>query len=158
MAANSPPINVFSHFTSRYAICLAILYFCGSVMVLDITLQDCWKVGYMLSEQKLSTLTDAVSVTQNWERLGLASLLLQLVSRWLTHFRRRQRIYLRALRKLVAQMLVIFGGSSFLIWASVSDATVIQVYLFYAFAYTGIIIFQVGAETLHQTTFSGLTR
>lgn len=78
MAANSPPINIFSHFTSRYAICLAILYFCGSVMVLDITLQDCWKVGYMLSEQKLSTLTDAVSVTQNWERLSPACLVLQL--------------------------------------------------------------------------------
>jgi hypothetical protein len=74
MAANSPPINVFSHFTSRYAVCLAILYFCGSVMVLDITLQDCWKVGYMLSEQKLSTLTDAILVTQDWERLGSPSL------------------------------------------------------------------------------------
>lgn len=69
--------------------------------------------------------------------------------RWLTQFRRRQRIYMRALRKLVAQMLVIFGGSSFLIWASVSDGTVIQVYLFYAFAYTGIIIFQVGVPTSH---------
>ncbi|KAK1834098.1 hypothetical protein QBC39DRAFT_301394 [Podospora conica] len=123
MAANSPPINMFSHFTSRYAICLAILYFCGSVMVLDITLHDCWKVGYMLSEKKLSSLTDAVAVTQDWER-------------------RRQRIYLRALQKLGAQMVVIFGGSSFLVWASVSDPTVIKGYLFYAFAYTGIIIFQ----------------
>lgn len=79
-------------------------------------------------------------------------------TRRLTHFRRRQRIYSRALRKLVAQMLVIFAGSSFLVWASVSDATVIQVYLFYAFAYTGIIIFQVGAETPHQTTLNDLTR
>lgn len=78
MAANSPPINVFSHFTSRYAICLAILYFCGSVMVLDITLHDRWKVGYMLSEQKLSTLADAILVTQDWERLGPPSLLLPL--------------------------------------------------------------------------------
>lgn len=78
MAANSPPINLFSHFTSRYAICLAILYFCGSVMVLDITLQDRWKVGYMLSEQNLSTLADAILVTQDWERLGPPSLLLTL--------------------------------------------------------------------------------
>lgn len=78
MAANTPPINVFSHFTSRYAVCLAILYFCGSVMVLDITLQDCWQVGYMLSEQKLSTLTDAVLVAQDWERLAYPSLFLPL--------------------------------------------------------------------------------
>ena len=64
--------------------------------------------------------------------------------------RRRQNIYLTALQKLGARMAVIFGVSSFLIWASVSDTTVIQVYLSYAFAYTGIIIFQVGVETSHH--------
>lgn len=71
MATNAPPIDIFFSFTSRYAICLAILYFCVSIMILDVTLRDYWHSGYELPEEKLTTPEDAALTTRNWNRCGL---------------------------------------------------------------------------------------
>ena len=68
MAANSEPVNLFSDFTSRYAICFAILYFCCSVMTLDYTLLGYWSVNYELPEGKLSTQEDAADAKRRGDR------------------------------------------------------------------------------------------
>lgn len=68
MSATSTTISLFSHYTSRYAICFAISYFCFSVMVLDATLQGYWEIAFQLSGEKICSLEDAVEVNNNWER------------------------------------------------------------------------------------------
>lgn len=68
MAANSAPIDYFTTFTSRYAICFAILYFCASVMMLDSMLREYWKAKYDLSEEGLGSLGEAEGVSGEWER------------------------------------------------------------------------------------------
>jgi len=68
MSVSSPPVDLFFHFTSRYAICFAMLYFCTSVMILDATLQGYWSVSYELPDGKLSGLRDAALITHSWER------------------------------------------------------------------------------------------
>lgn len=67
-ASSSTPISLFSDYTSRYAICFAITYFCFSVMVLDATLQGYWKATFELSDEKVSNLEEAAQVTKAWER------------------------------------------------------------------------------------------
>ncbi|KAK0644390.1 hypothetical protein B0T16DRAFT_495224 [Cercophora newfieldiana] len=122
-SVGSPPVDLFSHFTSRYAICFAMLYFCASVMILDATLQSYWDVGYHLPDGKLSGLKDAVSITQNWERS-------------------RRTKYFEGLRLLLVRLMAVIGVSSLLVWALVDNSTTIKLYYLYALAYTAIIVFQ----------------
>ncbi|KAK4448003.1 hypothetical protein QBC34DRAFT_354167 [Podospora aff. communis PSN243] len=123
MSASSPPVDLFSHFTSRYAICFAMLYFCTSVMTLDATLQKYWDVRYELPDGKLSDLQDAVSMLKSSERY-------------------RRAKYRDALLLLLSRLMFIFGVSSLLIWAMVDSPTTLKLYYLYTMAYTAIIIFQ----------------
>ncbi|KAK4162961.1 family 4 putative glycosyltransferase [Cladorrhinum sp. PSN259] len=123
MAANSRPIDNFTHFTSRYAICFAILYFCASVMILDSTLRQYWKTGYDLSDEKLSTLEDADRVSREWE----AS---------------RREIHRSALLKIVRRLLLLMGCSTIAVWNLVENRTMVELYYLYILGYTGVIIFQ----------------
>ncbi|KAK3349640.1 hypothetical protein B0T25DRAFT_582541 [Lasiosphaeria hispida] len=123
MSIRSPPLNIFSDFTSRYAICFSILYFCGSVMVLDSTLQDYWHVSFGLSEQRLASLDDAFSVTRSWEGS-------------------RRRIYLIALFKLCSRVIFVFGCCSMFIWCLVDDQKMVALYYSYILAYSAVILFQ----------------
>jgi len=68
MSASSAPISVFSDFTSRYAVCFAILYFCCSVMALDATLEGYWKGTFELSDERISSRDEAAAVGVKWER------------------------------------------------------------------------------------------
>ncbi|KAK3331852.1 hypothetical protein B0T19DRAFT_456261 [Cercophora scortea] len=123
MATNAPQISLFSDFTSRYAICFAILFFCCSVMTLDVTLEKYWKVNYELSEDKLSDYNDAISVARNWERS-------------------RRRNYLTALFQLACRVLFIFGCSTIFVWLLVDNVDMLGLYLLYALGYCSVVIFQ----------------
>ncbi|KAK0707728.1 hypothetical protein B0H67DRAFT_543007 [Lasiosphaeris hirsuta] len=123
MSIRSPPLNIFSDFTSRYAICFAILYFCGSVMVLDSTLQDYWHVSFGLSGQKLTCLDDANTVTRNWEGS-------------------RRHTYLTALLKLCCRVVFVFGCCSIFVWCLVDDLEMVVLYYSYILAYSAVILFQ----------------
>ncbi|KAK3682047.1 hypothetical protein B0T22DRAFT_432377 [Podospora appendiculata] len=123
MAANAPQISLFSDFTSRYAICFAILFFCCSVMTLDVTLEKYWKVNYELSEDKLSDYDDAISVARNWERY-------------------RQKNYLIALFQLARRVLFIFGCSTLFVWLLVDNVDMLGLYFLYVLGYSSVIMFQ----------------
>ncbi|KAK4191033.1 family 4 putative glycosyltransferase [Podospora australis] len=123
MAANSPPIDYFTTFTSRYAICFAILYFCAGVMTLDNTLREYWKIKYELSDEKLATCEDAEIVARNWERA------------------RRQR-YVSALFRMLRRMMFIMGFGSIMVWLLVDNQQMIELYFLYLLGYSGVIMFQ----------------
>ncbi|KAK4200751.1 family 4 putative glycosyltransferase [Triangularia verruculosa] len=123
MAANSAPIDTFIDFTSRYAICFAILYFCASVMTLDSMLREYWKVKYDLSEERLAGLGEAEGVSGDWER-------------------KRRKLYFSALFRLVRRLMLIMGTGTMLVWVLVDNATMIQLYYIYLLGYSGVIVFQ----------------
>ncbi|KAK3987298.1 family 4 putative glycosyltransferase [Cladorrhinum sp. PSN332] len=123
MAANSAPIDNFTIFTSRYAICFAILYFCASVMTLDSTLQQYWKAAYELSDEKLSSLEDADRVSQGWERS-------------------RRGIHRSAFLKMGRRLLFLMGCSTIAVWNLVEDVRMVEMYYLYILGYTAVIFFQ----------------
>ncbi|KAK4173728.1 family 4 putative glycosyltransferase [Triangularia setosa] len=123
MAANSPPIDTFIDFTSRYAICFAILYFCASVMMLDSMLREYWKAKYDLSEERLASLGQAEGVARDWERA-------------------RRKLYFSALFRLVRRLMLIMGTGTMLVWILVDNATMIELYYIYLLGYSGVILFQ----------------
>ncbi|KAK4223260.1 family 4 putative glycosyltransferase [Podospora fimiseda] len=123
MSANSAPIDNFTIFTSRYAICFAILYFCASVMTLDSTLQQYWKASYELSDEKLSSLEDADRVSQEWERS-------------------RRGIYRSAFLKMGRRLLLLMGCSTIAVWNLVEDRNMVEMYYLYILGYTAVIFFQ----------------
>ncbi|KAM7186124.1 hypothetical protein V8F20_011530 [Naviculisporaceae sp. PSN 640] len=123
MATSSTTISVFSDYTSRYAICFAISYFCFSVVVLDATLQGYWKVSFDLSDEKVSSLEDVAKVTKAWERS-------------------RRTKYLSALLILVRRISIIFGCTTILLWFFVKQSEVLEIYYLYSLGYTAVVIFQ----------------
>ncbi|KAK0701536.1 hypothetical protein B0T21DRAFT_417089 [Apiosordaria backusii] len=123
MAANSPPIDTFIDFTSRYAICFAILYFCASVMMLDSMLREYWKAKYDLSEERLASCGQADGVVRDWERA-------------------RRKLYFSALFRLVRRLMLIMGTGTMLVWILVDNATMIELYYIYLLGYSGVILFQ----------------
>ncbi|KAK3395088.1 hypothetical protein B0H63DRAFT_533600 [Podospora didyma] len=123
MAATFPSPSVFSHFTSRYAICLSILYFCGSVMTLDNTLRNYWTVSYELSDEKLSSCEEALLVAEKWER-------------------NRRRQYVSAFLKLGRHLMFIAGSATIFVWVLVDSALMQQLYYAYILGYSAVIIFQ----------------
>ncbi|KAK0615095.1 hypothetical protein B0T17DRAFT_657349 [Bombardia bombarda] len=123
MAVNSPPISLFSDFTSRYAICFAILYFCASVMTLDATLEKYWQANYKLSHEKLSTSEDAIAVAQKWESA-------------------RKRRYLTGLLTITCRVMVILGCATICVWTLVSNMEALRMYYLYCLAYSAVIMMQ----------------
>ncbi|KAK0616354.1 hypothetical protein B0T14DRAFT_458687 [Immersiella caudata] len=123
MSTSSPPVDLFSHFTSRYAICFSMLYFCTSVMTLDATLQRYWDVRYELPDGKLSRLQDAHAMSRASESY-------------------RRAKYWEGLLLLISRLTFIFGVSSMLVWSMVDNATTIKLYYLYTLAYTAIVLFQ----------------
>lgn len=123
MSANSPPVNNFTHFTSRYAICFAILYFCASVMTLDSTLQQYWKAGYELSDEKLSSCEEAEKVAREWERS-------------------RRCIHRSAFLKIGRRLLFLMGCSTIAVWNLVERVPMVEMYYLYILGYSAVIIFQ----------------
>ncbi|VBB79640.1 Putative Glycosyltransferase Family 4 [Podospora comata] len=123
MAANSAPIDYFTTFTSRYAICFAILYFCASVMMLDSMLREYWKAKYDLSEERLGSLREAEDVSGEWER-------------------KRRGLYFSALFRLVRRLMLIMGTGTMLVWTLVDNAQMLELYYIYLLGYSGVILFQ----------------
>ncbi|KAK5662693.1 hypothetical protein OQA88_8609 [Cercophora sp. LCS_1] len=126
MAAVASQIDIFSHYTSRYSICFAILYFCTVIMVLDVTLQDYWHSSYEMSTERLSGCAEALAVTKSWEM----------------QVRSRRRTYRKALFVLCSRMGFAFGVSSMFVWILVDNVTMLRLYYLYTVSYSGIIIFQ----------------
>ncbi|KAK4208332.1 hypothetical protein QBC37DRAFT_453284 [Rhypophila decipiens] len=123
MSTTSAPISVFSDYTSRYAICFAISYFCFSVMLLDSTLQGYWKVTFELSDEKVCSLEEASMVARGWERS-------------------RRDKYASALLVLLRRIMLLFGGSTALLWFFVEKAEVLELYYLYALGYSAVVVFQ----------------
>ena len=123
MGARLPRPSIYIDSRARYGICLCILYFCASVMLLDSTLQGYWEVQFKLSEEKLKNHEHARRVAKQWEA-------------------RRLRTLGRALRELLSKILVVFGGCTLLLWLLVENYESMILYYCYVLGYTCVIIFQ----------------
>ena len=123
MGARLPRPSIYVDSRSRYGICLSILYFCASVMLLDAVLQNYWESRFKLSEEKLANHEHAKSIARLWER-------------------RRLRTFAIALNELLTKILVVFGGCTILLWVLVENPETIILYYCYILGYTCVIIFQ----------------
>ncbi|KAK0733184.1 hypothetical protein B0T26DRAFT_808046 [Lasiosphaeria miniovina] len=124
MAASSAPSpSVFGHFTSRYAVCLAILYFCAGAMALDAVLQTYWPASYALSDEKLASCEDADAVARKWER-----------SRW--------RKCVTAFLQLGQRLIFVGGCCTLVVWLLVDDPRMVQLYYAYIVGYSAVLFFQ----------------
>ncbi|KAK1753914.1 hypothetical protein QBC47DRAFT_429327 [Echria macrotheca] len=138
MSSTSAQIDIFSSFTSRYAICFAILYFCTSIMILDVTLKDHWKSAYDLPEARISSNEAAKTSIRQWKRA-------------------RRKEYFGALMTLFRRMIFVFGCFALFVWLLVDDKTMIWTYFLYSWGYTAIVLFQFNRcftpeHTLHVTS------
>jgi hypothetical protein len=123
MGARLPRPSIYIDSRSRYGICLCILYFCASVMLLDATLQNYWEVSFKLSEEKLTNHEHAREVAKEWER-------------------RRLRTLRKALRELLTKIVAVFGGCTVLLWLLVDNPRSMILYYCYILGYTCVILFQ----------------
>ncbi|KAG9251738.1 uncharacterized protein F5Z01DRAFT_627081 [Emericellopsis atlantica] len=123
MGARVPRPSLYIDSRSRYGVCLCILYFCASVMLLDTTLQKYWEVQFKLSDEKLSGHDHAQRVAKEWER-------------------RRLRSLLQALRELLGKIMVVFGVCTVLMWLLVMNPQSMILYYCYCLGYTCVILFQ----------------
>nr|CAD70539.1 hypothetical protein [Neurospora crassa] len=115
--------NVFSNFTSRYAICFAILYFCLSIMVLDVTIKKYWQFSYDLPKGILSSDAELFALRQKWQQT-------------------RRIKYFGALLTLASRLLATFGLTTILVWLFVKETQILALYYLYCLGYTGVMIFQ----------------
>lgn len=123
MGARLPRPSIYVDSRSRYGICLCILYFCASVMLLDATLQKYWETRFKLSEEKLTSHEHAKTISRMWER-------------------RRLRTFGKALKELLIKILVVFGACTILLWMLVDNPETIILYYCYVLGYTCVILFQ----------------
>lgn len=124
MAASSAPSpSVFGSFTSRYAVCLAILYFCAGAMALDAVLQTYWPASYALSDEKLASCEDADAVARKWERS-------------------RRRKYAMAFLQLGRRLMFVGGCCTLVVWLLVDDPRMVQLYYAYIAGYSAVVVFQ----------------
>lgn len=123
MGARLPRPSIYVDSRARYSICLCILYFCASVMLLDSTLQGYWEVQFKLSDEKLNNHEHAREVAKQWET-------------------RRIRTLGKALRELLSKILVVFGGCTLLLWLLVENYESMILYYCYVLGYTCVILFQ----------------
>lgn len=123
MGSRFPRSSIYIDARSRYGICLSILYFCFSVMLLDTTLQKYWEVRYKLSDEKLANHEHAQVVRRQWEL-------------------RRLSTFAKALVELLSKILFVFGGTTMILWILVDNPETIILYYLYVLGYTCVIIFQ----------------
>jgi hypothetical protein len=123
MAARKPHATIYSNARSRYGICLALLYFCLSVMLLDTTLQKYWSVRFKLSTVKLKDYEHAQSVARDSER-------------------NRLKKFAAALSELFTKIMFVLGLTALLLWTLVESPETTILYYCYVLGYTGVIVMQ----------------
>jgi hypothetical protein len=67
MQGRKPQVSMYTDFRARYGLCLCLLYFCFSVMTLDVTLQSYWEGIFKHSEEKLLDFEHAQKISAEWE-------------------------------------------------------------------------------------------
>jgi hypothetical protein len=107
---------------SRYGIWLAIVYFCLSAMILDITLQKYWSHRYEVSHDKLAGIGDFERIRCEAES-------------------RRRTCILKALIDLFTRLLVLFGCTTVFLWLLVESMETTVHYYMNVFGYTCAILF-----------------
>ncbi|PNY28004.1 Uncharacterized protein TCAP_02071 [Tolypocladium capitatum] len=123
MGAREPHTSIYTDHRARYGICFCILYFCFSVMLLDVVLQDYWSLRFVLSKEKLVDYRHSRMVARDWESM------------------RRQTLVL-ALAKLFSHIMFVFGGTTLLLWVFVESPETTILYYLYILGYTSVIVFQ----------------
>lgn len=123
MGARLPRPSIYVDSRSRYGICLCILYFCASVMLLDATLQNYWESRFKLSEEKLANHEHAKAIARVWER-------------------KRLRTLGKALGELLTKIGLVFGACTILLWVLVENHETVILYYLYVLGYTCVILFQ----------------
>lgn len=123
MGARLPHVSMYTDSRARYGICLCILYFCFSVMLLDTTLSNYWSIRFKLSTEKLVDHEHAQRVANEWET-------------------KRLKTFGKALAQLFAKISIVFGGATILLWVLVESPETMVFYYCYTLGYTCVIIFQ----------------
>ncbi|POR39127.1 Uncharacterized protein TPAR_00687 [Tolypocladium paradoxum] len=123
MGAREPHRSIYTDSRARYGICFCILYFCFSVMLLDVILQDYWSLRFILSKEKLADYRHSLMVAREWESM------------------RRQKL-VSGLAKLFIHIIFVFGCTTLLLWAFVESPETTILYYLYILGYTSVIIFQ----------------
>lgn len=107
----------------RYAVCFDLIYFCLSVMILDMVLQNYWGFRFEASKEPLRDFAHSQAVQQAAER-------------------KRRYTFLKALLELLLRQCILFGAATILLWLFVDQTIPIAVYYLYIVGYTCVIIFQ----------------
>jgi hypothetical protein len=68
MQGRKPQVSMYTDFRARYGLCVCLLYFCFSVMALDVTLQSYWEEMSKNSDEKLLDFVHAQKVLADWGR------------------------------------------------------------------------------------------
>lgn len=124
MSARTPQPVEYINTRSHYGICFGLLYFlCGAVVV-DIVLQRCWLYATKLSTERLTGLDDYTRVLNDEDR-------------------HRKKRYWTALANLFTLLAMVFGVTTILLWAFVSDYRTIILYFAYISSYTAMLLCQV---------------
>jgi hypothetical protein len=152
-----PSSSIYVDQRARYGIGLCILYFCASVMALDIVLSPYWQDCGKKSEEKLSDANRAVHVEREWQwyvtRLSLYCLKQEQPLMCFVRRNRRRR-YLKALLELFSKFLLVLGVVNLLLWLLVENQSSILLYWLYIVGYTGVMIFQVSLTNLLHHPFA----
>lgn len=123
MAQRKPTSTIYINSRARYGICLSILYFCFSVMLLDTTLQKYWSVRFKLSEEKLRDYEHKKMVARQWEG-------------------RRMQKFGQAITELFGKIAVAFGVVCLFLWILVDAPASTILFYCYILGYTGVIVMQ----------------
>ncbi|KAH6896747.1 hypothetical protein B0T10DRAFT_506131 [Thelonectria olida] len=122
-SAGGPYPSIYTDARARYGVCLCIIYFCASAMLLDSTLYKYWGLKDKVSKEKLRDFEHAQRIAREFETFRRASII-------------------KAVTDIMSKLLIVFGVTTLLLWVFVDSWETTVLYYMYFLGYTATIIFQ----------------